>query len=29
MAMETASVCTSQSLSVCDIYIHRQSFKQK
>ncbi len=29
MAMEIASMCTSQSLSVCNIYIHRQSFKQK
>lgn len=29
MAMETASMCNSQSLSVCNIYIHEQSFKQK
>jgi len=27
--METVSVCTFKSLSVCNIYIHEQSFKQK
>ena len=27
--METVSVSTSKSLSVCNIYIHEQSFRQK
>jgi len=27
--METVSVITSKSLSVCNIYIHRQFFRQK
>jgi len=29
MAMETVSVSTSISNSVCNIYIHDQSFRQK
>ncbi len=29
MAMETVSMSTSKSLSVCNIYIHEQSFRQK
>ena len=29
MAMETTSMCSSKSLSVCNIYIHKQSFKEK
>jgi len=27
--METVSVSASKSLSVCNIYIHEQSFRQK